>query len=192
MVTWIKKNMRGKTLKLTGACSRMGNAYGVLLRSVNVILLVLACGIAIYSGRIYQLRSISESDVSGADISVATRSATRIKPKLKTLEPLPLYLAKIQQRDLFEAPWEAAVTAPVEQPGDVPVENPHAIMQFTRGIRLVGIISDNDPKAVVEDIVHRKTLIMSIGDEINGARLHKIYGELVVFKLGSELIELYP
>lgn len=171
--------------------NRSGSVAVIALRGLNVVLLCAACALAVYAFYHGKQMKVSRVHGGGIDVSIPVRSANRIKPTLPDVLPLGSYLTDLQKRDLFEAPWEK-VKEPVVETIPQPIPETKTIMEFTQTVRLVGIISDNNPRAVVEDLVTRETLFITVGDQIKGATLDQIFGDKVIFKVGNEQVELYP
>lgn len=63
---------------------------------------------------------------------------------------------------------------------------------FTQSYKLVGIILDQYPQAVIEDAKNDRTLFLSKGEEIGGAILEKIEEGRVIFLRNGQRVELIP
>ncbi len=173
---------------------KIGNDGGtgagmLLLRAVNLIALIAACSLVIYCGYSYK-QEVRSGPLLDIDTSIPVRSAKRIRPTIRSVQPLADYLVDLKKRDLFQAPWEKQKEELTPEPPIV--EDSQTILQFTQSVRLVGIISDNNSRAVMEDRISGETLFLSVGDEIRGARLQEVLGDKVIFVIGSEQVELYP
>ena len=169
--------------------SKAGNIGMLMLRVLNYALLAGVCAALFYAAQQYR-GALAESHAEAIDVSVPVRSGQSINPTLKSVPPLASYLTDLTRRDLFEPPWEKQNEVVETPPDDFP--GAKSVMEFTQSVRLVGIIQDENPKAVVEDLINRETLFVSLGDEIKGATLSEIFGEKVIFRIGDEVIEMYP
>ncbi|MCA9392990.1 MAG: hypothetical protein KC900_02200 [Candidatus Omnitrophica bacterium] len=169
--------------------SKAGNVGMLMLRGLNCVLLAGLCAALLYAAQLYR-GALGESQGEPIDVSVPARSGKPVNPTLKSAQPLAAYLTDLTKRDLFEAPWEKQSEVPEQPPDDF--EGAKSVMEFTQSVRLVGIIRDENPKAVVEDLINRETLFVSLGDEIKGAILSDIFEDKVIFRIGDEVIEMYP
>jgi len=103
---------------------------------------------------------------------------------LANKEPFSYYERTISQRDIFQAPWEKEKEKILGQ-----VE---AVLDISRKTKLVGVLLDDDPTAIIEDTDKHKTLFMSIGDKIDGAILEEINEGKVIFLQNNNRIEITP
>ena len=96
-------------------------------------------------------------------------------------KPFSFYQEKIQQRDIFQAPW------------DKPKENAPADASLTsdlnKQLKLVGILLDEDSKAIMENVQTKETVFLSVGDNIVGATLEEIREDKVIFRVNDEKVE---
>lgn len=167
-----------------------GNIGTQLLHVLNYALLLGACAAVVYTVQQYRTLAQGSGREEPIDVSIPDRSSKPIKPAMKTVQPLAQYLASLKNRDLFEAPWEKQKDVVLQE--TPVVEDARYVMEFTQSVRLVGIIRDENPKVVIEDLINRETLFISVGDQIRGATLEEIFGEKVHFSIGGETVELYP
>jgi type II secretory pathway component PulC len=98
------------------------------------------------------------------------------------IQPFEFYSAEVLKKDLFQLPWEQNTDNI-----DVTQTSSSAVLQ---SLLLTGIVLDKDPKAVIEDPKSGQTYFLSVGDEINGAKVQKIEPDRVLFEYGGETIEL--
>ena len=90
--------------------------------------------------------------------------------------------SKIGARDIFFSPWEKPSTP----------ASPDVAMDLARDLKLVGIVMDQNPKAIVEDVKNNQTLFMSKGDKINNAVLKDIQSGKAIFSYNNQDVELTP
>lgn len=168
-----------------------GNVGVIALKFATIVLLLGSCLFGVMTVKHYRSVQSQIENGDGIDTSIPVKSSKRIRPTIKSVEPLAYYLSDLKKRDLFQAPWEKKKEEIVKPEPEI-IQDTQSVMEFTQSIRLVGIISDNNPRAVIEDLVNNETLFVSVGDLIKGARLDQIFGEKVIFKIGTETVELYP
>jgi len=96
---------------------------------------------------------------------------------LKERKSFSDYKAVIKQRDIFQASWNI-------------IRKVKAFPELSSKIKLVGIILDENPVAIVEDLTEKETIVMSKGDKIYGALLNEILDGKVIFIYNGEEIEV--
>jgi len=101
---------------------------------------------------------------------------------LKESKPFALYQTKLEQRDLFHSPWDK----PKEAASDAVTVN----AELPKQLKLIGIVLDEDPKAIIEDTQTRETVFLSVGESISGAVIEEIKEGKVILRLNEEKVEL--
>ena len=94
------------------------------------------------------------------------------------------YKQMLEGRDVFQAPWEKPVQ-------EVPASNVPA-GELAKQLKLVGILLDKDPKAIVEDLATHQTFFVSPGERIGNAVVGEIRQDKVILIFGQEKVELVP
>jgi len=95
------------------------------------------------------------------------------------------YARVMESRDLFEAIYGREFTFGKKT-------TPVSDLDFEKNFRLVGILLDGDPRAIVEDLKNKQTLFLSEGQEVGDAVLESIEKGKVIFISGEKVIELVP
>ena len=103
---------------------------------------------------------------------------------LSSVRPFPFYRDKIKQRNIFEAPWEK-----VKEGVDITAK---AAVDISQQLRLIGIVLDQDPKAIVEDLKGKQTVFLSEGEFWGEIQLEEIRADRVIFVTHDEKVELVP
>ena len=86
-------------------------------------------------------------------------------------------------RDIFQAPWEKpAAAAPAGS----------AAVELAKTLKVVGILLDAEPKAIIEDMVMKQTFFVSPGESIGNAVVSEIRQDKVILIFGQEKVELVP
>ncbi len=106
--------------------------------------------------------------------------------KLAEAKPFQGYAETIRSRDIFKQPYRGR-TRPASgqraQEGAVISSNAPLADKF----KLVGIIIDATPQAVIEDIDKKETLFLNVGDVVDGMELvHVEEGKIVVAYNGKK------
>lgn len=102
---------------------------------------------------------------------------------LEENKPFSFYQQKIERRDIFHSPWDKPQEAADAPPAAVNAELP-------KQLKLIGVVLDDDPKAIIEDAQTRETVFLSIGESISGAVIEEIKEGKVILRLNEEKVEL--
>ncbi len=97
--------------------------------------------------------------------------------------PFDEYLAMLEQRNIFEMPWEKS------KPQETPVAAAPA-PQLSESIRVLGIVLDNQPQAILEDVKTSQTVFVSVGQTISDAVVEEIREGKVIFNYHGQKVEL--
>lgn len=86
-------------------------------------------------------------------------------------------------RDIFQAPWEKpAAAAPAGS----------AAVELAKNLKVVGILLDAEPKAIIEDVAMKQTFFVSPGEHVGGALLEEVKEDRVILIFNEERVELVP
>ena len=160
-----------------------------LLRKTTRLLVFVALGLLAFIG--IRFFSAPDASVPLAEIKVTPadeenfRLASEADPK-----PFAEYAAVFEARDIFESPFEKEAITPVEEPR--PVETVAPVKDLTNDFLLVGIVIDDDPRAIIEDIQNQETLFLSVGEHLGEAVIKEIHEGRVVLDYQGNEIELFP
>ena len=92
------------------------------------------------------------------------------------------YQEIIKGRDIFLAPWEVK-----KGDGSLPIGAKSAL---TEQYKLIGIMLDKSPTAIIEDVTTHQTTILLKGEKIGEATLLDIQENKVIFQYGNQQFEL--
>ena len=106
------------------------------------------------------------------------------KVSLPVSRPFEFYEQKFEKRDLFELPG-MKVKSEATIPGNMGAD-------LSKSIKIIGIVIDQDSKAIVEDVKTGKTVFMSEGESIGSAVIDKIQDDKVIFNYNNKEVELNP
>ncbi len=155
-----------------------------LVRILNWVLIAFiftASGFIVYK---YQHENLQMNPpiTKKADNMSSDEVSTKID--IASKKPFDFYQKKIEARDIFESPWEKAL-------GDNNADQQSSpALDFTKELKLVGIVLDKDPKAIIEDLRSNQTLFLSKGEKIGEAVLSEIQEGKVIFLYNDEKVEL--
>lgn len=155
-----------------------------VLQWANKFLVVLCLGITIYlvadhfkEGKQNVLIPEERKKVEEAFPQIIERARIEVKP-------FEVYKDTISQRDVFLAPWEK---------GEIPTGGAgESAQEFKRQYKLVGIVMDQQPKAILEDSKTQISLFVIRGEKIGEGVVEEIQEGKVVVLLGGEKIEFTP
>ena len=159
-----------------------------ILKRLTGLLVVICLGLAAFVGwsifvkkpeRVVSREGKGESPAVSIDGMVHVSEA-----------PFSAFEEAIRKRDVFSAveagkPEGANVTEDLPVPRVSPEE-------IAANFKVVGIVMDKDPQAVIEDVKNSTTLFLSNGDAMGEGRLESINPGNVVVAFGSQKIELTP
>ena len=154
------------------------------LKIINLVLLVLCIGLL--GSFIYRYLQLKNAVlVSTAALSVKTKEdSVLLEASAKTIKPFEVYAKDIDSRDLFLSPWEK------ENPGDSAATG--LGIDLGKDLKLVGIVLDKDPKAIIEDLRSNQTIFLSKGERIGEAVVSEIREDKVILIYNEEKVELKP
>ena len=158
----------------------------IFFKGFNLILFLGVISFAVYAGWL-GYRSSDEAILTGSDLNaVNSIGINSIKDPLSNHEnykEFVYYEDQLRENDIFTVDWS-----------DEPGETFHAVEQTTAlelksTIRVLGIVIDQQPLVVVENLKSRETSFLSVGDQIEQATLNGIFPDRVVFmQEGNEII----
>ena len=90
--------------------------------------------------------------------------------KIVVAEPKPssYYTMPVQQRNIFG------------NSSSIPVVDAASVPELTRNLKLVGIILDNTPEAIIEDTEGKQTFFLKKGESFKGAMIEEIQEKKVM------------
>ncbi len=104
-----------------------------------------------------------------------------LKKSIVKIQPFDYYRESMEQRNLFQLPWEV----PVQEIREVGTS-----LELSQQIKLVGVYLDNDPRAIVEDVKTQEIHFVSRGELIGAARLEEINESKAIFIYNGKKVEL--
>ena len=165
-----------------------GERWYRILDIVQVVF-KLFCLIAVIWGGYKLWTVLNSSDVSPRTSSTATVSSQR-QGRLSGLvaqrfnQSFDRYESVFEQRDLFVSPagYFGSAAKNIESP---------ASNNLRTQLRLVGILIDENPQAMIEDSGSNQTHIVGVKQNVAGAILTEIHENRVVLEYNGERIELF-
>jgi hypothetical protein len=159
-----------------------------LLAFAPRVLMAAALGLAVYGAAQYVTFNPQQAvpDVSfGEDSEDSEEEAPDFAPlEITEGQTFDAYRESMEARDIFQAPWEKPAA------GGAPAGNP--ALELAKNLRVVGILLDADPKAIIEDMAMKQTFFVSPGDRVGGALLEEIREDRVILIFNEERVELVP
>jgi hypothetical protein len=99
-------------------------------------------------------------------------------------KPFEFYAGKIEGRDVFEAPWEKPALDS-QAPAD-------PALGLSKRLKVVGILLDEDPKAIIEDLETKQTFFLSPKERMGDIVVDEILEDKVIVIFNEEKVELMP
>ncbi len=98
------------------------------------------------------------------------------------------YAQTIGKRDIFNLAPPAASVPAVQ----VSVEQKQQAVEFVRNLKLVGIVLDKTPLAIIENLQTQDTIFLNKGGKLGDAVLEDIQEDKIVMKYKGQRIEIVP
>jgi type II secretory pathway component PulC len=118
--------------------------------------------------------------------SVKNSKETNNVVSSETKKSFDEYAQELSGRDIFVFPWEQPVS---EQPQS---DNNAPVISLSSQMQIKGILLDKDPKVVIHEQASDETVILSVGESINGAVVKDIKEDKVTFSYNNQQVELTP
>ncbi len=119
----------------------------------------------------------------------ASKDEVAEKIVLPQAKPFDAYVDIINKRDIFNIAQPKGAT-PSENPAEAEPLPAAAAQDWLKDLKLVGILLDKEPKAVIEDAVKNETVFLSHGQELRSAVLQDIQEDKVIFIYQGHRLEL--
>ncbi len=177
----------GKNQKVSGPrlTFSFGKGFHVdILSLVNGLLLLAALGVLSFLIGKFFIFNNKPMIITEEQVESPVKKNTEAQPLTKSSADFDTYKNQIGQRDIFQLPWEREV---IPETADT-----NLTQDLSQQIKVIGILLDNDPKAIVEDITGQQTLFMSKGEHIGNAVLEDIQEDKVIFMYNNKKVELAP
>src|SRR3989338_1966952 len=100
-----------------------------------------------------------------------------------TPKPYEYYSDQIEKRDIFESPLYRV------KPGEG-IKPAAGASEFTKNLRLVGIVLDENAEAIIEDLDSKETLFLHKGESIKEALVYEIQESKVILIYHNQRVEL--
>jgi len=183
----VDKNVGSKFTEAKAEAKKKDEAKasgGEFLKRVNRLLTLVAPVLLVYV--VYSYLDLEQKDMRVIDSEIIeSKQGSKLKEDHKSeTESFSYYQDALLERNLFESPWE--------KPKIVKGDDSRASSDLQSQIKIVGIVLDDDPKAIIEDIKTKQTFFLSKGEKINGAMIEEIREDMVIFNYNNERIELVP
>ena len=117
--------------------------------------------------------------------SMITDSVDSKNKILPSYPPFAQYAQAIEERNFFQLPKET-------EPGVIKADqnNPPSPQDLTKNIKILGIMLSKKPQAIVLNTQTSETLILSLGDKINGLQLSDIQKNEITFEHDGQSLKV--
>lgn len=107
------------------------------------------------------------------------------KITLLSIKDFSLYAETIKSRDIFKLPYGT------KEANGASVGSTDSLSNEVAGnFKVVGIILDEEPQAIIEDLQNKDTLFLSIGQKVGTAVLEDVQEGKVIFQYNGQRLEL--
>jgi hypothetical protein len=118
-----------------------------------------------------------------------SREEAVVKEEVPSAKPFSEYTSILNQRDIFASPFQLA-SGPQTTMSALVAAAPS--VDLAQNYKVVGIMMDDYPEAVIEDIRNQQTLFLSKGDPLEGGTLEDIQEGKVIVSFNNQRLELVP
>jgi len=156
-------------------------------KTVSRVLLIVAVGLLGFMGKIYYAYDKADLSISLTDGFLDDGSINDADYEIRVIpkpRPFSVYQGQIGKRDLFQSLRDRL------KPEDKVMEK--ALPALHQRIKLIGILLDQDSKAIVEDLKEKQIHFLSAGEKIGTALLENIQEDKVIFQYNNQRVEMTP
>lgn len=147
---------------------------------ILIVALVVLCVYAVINYTVSVKNNIPSVVMDDVPAEIVVGEAQELKEDVR---PYPLYQEIIEERDIFMSPWEKPSTGAVQNTNSTELGNQY---------KIVGIVVDNNPQAIIEDVLNSQTIFAYKGDSVGSAVVEEIHEGKVIFLYNNEKIEMVP
>ncbi|MCA9401629.1 MAG: hypothetical protein KC713_08375, partial [Candidatus Omnitrophica bacterium] len=153
-----------------------------ILKAVNVLLLgcVVMAGGAALMEVLSVKKDINPVTSQGEPVTIQQSS----QDQMLQIQPFDFYRERLENTEVFIAPWQRESAEEQEQQ--------EAVSPLSVRLKLVGIVMDENPQAIIEDNQAQQTYFVSVGETIAGAVVELITPDKVKLNEGQNILELMP
>ncbi|MBM3251575.1 MAG: hypothetical protein FJZ11_02170 [Candidatus Omnitrophica bacterium] len=149
------------------------------LKYLNILLVLLLIILSFNS--VSQLFIFSQERIKGILLSAKEKEIQDIKEiQISQPKDYGYYNKQFAKRDIFVAPS-------IEKQADV---SPLGSQQAIKNFKLVGIVLDKKPEAILENNVTKETYFLNKGDKLDSIQIKEILESKVILLYGGDEIEL--
>lgn len=152
-------------------------SWGSVDRLVGILAILLLVFIVFKYMKIKDQNLVVDATRNFADLKSDVRSLVFRKPN-----DFSAFKDTFESRDVFLAPWEKK-----EDMQNVAGEQ---VPELAGKYKILGIVLDQNPQAIISDIESSQTFFVSVGDEIGGAKVESIQETKVIFLYNGAKVEL--
>ena len=168
--------------------SERGVGVWLILSRLKKILLIINVGLlGLILTRIFfvapkRLGSVPQSSVKSVGMSALEQE------QAVSQSPFEIYETVVAQRDFFKLPYAQTRRPAVRKESKKPVVK--SVEGAIEGFKVVGIVVDQDPKVIFEEIKTKETIFLSVGEELQGAVFEEILEGKAIFMDKGQRLEL--
>ncbi|MDP3142762.1 MAG: hypothetical protein Q8N14_02285 [Candidatus Omnitrophota bacterium] len=175
---------RPKIISAYGRWAKQGAIFSAVFSFKNLKKILISIAIVLVLYISVELLFLRGSDTKLAKTTMRSQGEDKggaIQPS--ALKPYSYYSAQFDQRDIFETtPYAGSIAKSSTVSAN--------LSQLTKDLKLVGVILDNNPQAIIESNTDKKTYFLRKGELINDMKLEVITESKVILSYGNEKIEL--
>jgi len=113
-----------------------------------------------------------------------TKDYLKTIPQKEEIKPYEYYSQEISKRALFNAESTESKVEKVIPAGQT-------FKELIRGLKLLGVVSGDNPQVIIEDQKLQKTYFLYPGDYLGEIKIEEVYSDRVILEFKGERISLF-
>lgn len=179
----VKSSQNNKKLKKKVRIKEKGAGVD-LLEYINRSLIFFSIGILTYIFVKHFVLDYTDARPRGLKIKIEKKRVSETKPPFYKEKSFDYYQELFNERNVFEMPRQ--------QSGMDKIIDIKSTVDLSKKLKVIGILLDKNPRAVVENLKEKQTYFISVGERIEDALVKEIHANKVVFIYDDKTVELSP
>ncbi len=158
------------------------NIFSVLNKSLIFLVGILF----FYSGyrAVFILKSTDDASLRTKSVFEEVSSVREIA--LVEPKPYRYYARQFEKKDIFKL----SPIVPAQEKGPETTKSLPDEREFMENLKLTGIVLDNNPEAIIENLKTKETLFLHKGDRVHGAVVEDIRDGKVILRYHNKMLKL--
>ncbi len=158
----------------------------------NKILIIINLGLVSYMCFLILFKTDERALLLKKIVKAYDHSIERSEETFKQNKPFSYYEAGFNSKDIFQGIRRDKSSHKPQRPKVKPIVVDTTVEDFKRNYKVMGVLLDESPQALIKDVRSKETLFLSIGEKIEKAVLKDIFESKIILEYNDQLIELVP